>query len=68
MAKEVLSEIITRIKRSKHCSVSIDSTPNKAHIGQLTIALRYMEEINSVERFLTFLPNYSHTGIEMANY
>lgn len=67
MAKEVLGEIITRIKKSKYYSVSVDSTPDEAHIDQLTIVVRYMEEITPVERFLTFVPNCGHTGIEMAN-
>lgn len=67
MAKEVLSEIITRIKKSKYFSVSVDSTPDEAHIDQLTILLRYIEGINPVERFLTFIPNCGHTGIEMSN-
>ncbi|XP_060861872.1 uncharacterized protein LOC132938900 [Metopolophium dirhodum] len=67
MAKEVLSEIITTIKKSKYFSVSVDSTPDEAHIDQLTIVLCYIEGINPVERFLTFVPNCGHTGIEMAN-
>ncbi|XP_022163131.1 zinc finger MYM-type protein 1-like [Myzus persicae] len=67
MAKEVLGEIITRIKKSKYYFVSVDSTPDEAHIDQLTIVVRYMEEITPVERFLTFVPNCGHTGIEMAN-
>jgi len=67
MAKEVLGEIITRIKKSKYYSVSVDSTPDEAHIDQLTIVVRYMEKMNPVERFLTFVPNCGHTGIEMAN-
>ncbi|KAL4084913.1 hypothetical protein QTP88_027781 [Uroleucon formosanum] len=51
IAKEVLSKIITRIKKSKYFSVSVDSTSG----------------INPVERFLTFVPNCNHTGIKMAN-
>ncbi|KAE9541313.1 hypothetical protein AGLY_004558 [Aphis glycines] len=67
MAKDVLGEIITRIKKSKYYSVSVDSTSDEAHIDQLTIVVLYMETMNPVERFLTFVPNCGHTGVEMAN-
>lgn len=66
MAKEVLAEICTRMKKAKYYSVSVDSTPDEGHIDQLTIVVRYMEGIHPVERFLTLIPNCGHTGKEMA--
>lgn len=64
MVKEVLREIITRVKKSKYYSVSVDSSPDEAH--QLTIILRLLEDINPTKRFLTFIPNCGHIGNDMA--
>lgn len=62
MGDKVLNEIVTRIKQSKYYPVSVDSTPDEAHIDQLTIVVRYIEKSMPKERFLTFLPNCGHTG------
>lgn len=40
MGERVLSEIILRIKHSKYYSISLDSTPDKSHIDQLTLVFR----------------------------
>lgn len=66
MAKSVINEIITRLKISKHHSVSVDSTPDEGHIDQLTVIFRYMENLIPVERFLTFLLNSGHMGKAIA--
>lgn len=66
MANDVLTEIITRIKSTKYFSISVDSTPDEGHIDQLTIVIRYMEDLIPVERFLTFIPNCGHTGHDIA--
>lgn len=50
MAKEVLGEIITRIQKSKYFSVFVDSTPDEAHIDQLTIVVRYIYGKNESSR------------------
>lgn len=52
-------------KKSKFYSVSVDSTLNETHIDKLTLVLRHMEEINPVERFLMFVPNYGYTSINI---
>ena len=65
MGNQVLHEIISRIKRSKYYSVSIDSTADEGHIDQLTLIFRYMERDTPVERFVTFLPNKGHNAQEM---
>ena len=62
MGERVLNEIITGIRDSKYFSVSVDSTPNEAHIDHLTIVIRYMEKSMPNERFLSFLPNIGNTG------
>ncbi|XP_051165718.1 uncharacterized protein LOC127284365 [Leptopilina boulardi] len=66
MGKEVLREIVSRIKKAKYYSVSVDSTVDEGHIDQLTVVIRYMENLNPVERFLTFIPNVGHQGKDMA--
>ncbi|XP_046597644.1 zinc finger MYM-type protein 1-like [Neodiprion lecontei] len=67
MGDKVLTEIVSRIKKSKYYSVSVDSTPDESHIDQLTIVVRYMEGSMPEERFLTFLPNCDHSGKATAN-
>ncbi|CAI6371989.1 unnamed protein product [Macrosiphum euphorbiae] len=67
MGDKVLTEIVSRIKKSKYYSVSVDSTPDESHTDQLTIVVRYMEGSTPKERFLTFLPNCGHTGEATAN-
>ena len=49
MGKRVLLEITSCIKESKYYSISLDSTPDKGHIDQLTLVFRYMEKKNSEE-------------------
>ncbi|XP_065662638.1 uncharacterized protein LOC136085275 [Hydra vulgaris] len=67
MGSQVLKYIFGSIKKSKYFSVTVDSTPDEAHIDQLTIIIRYMdmEKLIPNERFLTFIPNTGHTGREM---
>jgi hypothetical protein len=67
MGDKVLTEIVSKIKKSKYYSLSVDSTPDESHIDQLNIVVRYMEGSTPKERFLTFLPNCGHTGEATAN-
>ena len=48
MGKQVLDEIISRIKKSKYYSISLEG-----HVDQLTLIFRYMENTIPVERFVT---------------
>ena len=41
MVSSVHSKIVDEIKAAKYYGLSIDSTPDIAHIDQLTIVLRY---------------------------
>ena len=67
MGKATLKVIVDRVKRSKYYSVSVDSTPDIAHVDQLTIILRHMEVDEPVERFNTFLEKRGHKGQIMAD-
>lgn len=67
MGEQVLGEIISRVKKSKYYSISLDSTPDAAHIDQLTLVLRYMEKDGPVERFVTFMANKGHGAQDMFN-
>ncbi|XP_065645349.1 uncharacterized protein LOC136075840 [Hydra vulgaris] len=67
MGSQVLKYIFCSIKKSKYFLVYVNSTPDQAHIDQLTIIVRYMdmEKLIPNERLLTFSPNTGHTGREM---
>lgn len=66
LGAEVRDIILKAIKRSKYFSLVIDSTPDVAHIDQLTICVRYVDDEGlAMERFLVFLPNVGHKGNEM---
>lgn len=63
MGQRIQAEIINQVQRSKYFAMIVDSTPDLAHIDQLTFVVRYVSEQGQVfERFLKFLPIYSHTG------
>ena len=66
LGRNVRSVFIKEIKDAKYFSIIVDSTPDIAHIDQLTIVVRYVNKNGSaVERFLTFLDNTGHKSAEM---
>ena len=65
MGKRVFDEIISRIKKSRYYSISLDSTPDEGHVDQLTLICRFIERDIPVERFLTYIPNQGHKAQEM---
>lgn len=68
MAEEVVRKIILETKEAKYFSISVDSTPDIAHVDQLSFILRYVNtEGTPVERFLAFIPNAGHKSEELAN-
>lgn len=67
MAKKVLNEIINRLQSAKYYSISVNSSPDEARIDQLTVTIRYLENSQPVERFVTCLPNVSHCDQQMAD-
>lgn len=58
MVKIIENEIITRLKKLKYYSVSVDSTSDEGHIDQLTIIFRYMENYIPVKRLCLQLRLY----------
>ena len=66
MGQKDLSVIVSEIKTAKYFSISVDSTPDIAHVDQLTVVIRYVLKDGPVERFLTSIPMFSHTGAEIA--
>ena len=67
MGEQVLGEIISRVKKSKYYSISLDSISNAAHIDQLALVLRFMEKDGPVERFVIVMANKCHGTQEMFN-
>ena len=41
-------------------SISVDSTPDISHIDQLTFTVRYVHGCEPIERFIKFIPIFSH--------
>ena len=66
MGQKVLSVFVSEIKTAKYFSISVNSTPDIAHVDQLTVVIRYVLKSGPVKRFLTFIPIFSHTGAEIA--
>ena len=60
LSSEVTKLILISISNAKCFSIIVDSTPDISHIDQLTFVLRYIEDGEPVERFITFTPIKSH--------
>ena len=69
MGEQVMDAIQDEISKSRHFSVSVDSTLDITHSDQLTIIVRYinMVDYQPVERFLTFINISNHTGKNLAD-
>ena len=65
MGQKVLSVIVDEIKTAKYFSISVDSTPDIMYVDQLTLIIRYVLQSGPVERFLKFIPIFSHTGLKI---
>ena len=63
MGRKVVSNIVDEIKLAKFFSISIDSTPDVAHVDQLTVVIRYVLKEGPAERFLTFIPMAYYTNV-----
>ncbi|XP_026482761.1 zinc finger MYM-type protein 1-like [Ctenocephalides felis] len=58
---KVLKHITKEVQSAKYFGVIVDSTPDIAHVDQLTIIIRYVRNNGEiVERFLEFIPNTGH--------
>ena len=61
LSDRVKAKIIAKIKKAKYYSISIDSTPDIAHIDQLSIVIRYVWiDGQPMERFLAFIDIEKH--------
>jgi hypothetical protein len=68
MEKKLELSIITEIKTAKYFAISVDSTPDVAHIDQLTFIVRYVKENGKpVERFIRFIELYGHGAANMTD-
>ncbi|KAL3891609.1 hypothetical protein ACJMK2_003864 [Sinanodonta woodiana] len=67
MAHKIRHSILDDLKTAWYFSLSVDSTPDRSHIDQLTVIVRYVSPDDGfpIERFLTFLEMGSHTGESM---
>ncbi|KAG5886444.1 hypothetical protein JTB14_024658 [Gonioctena quinquepunctata] len=66
MAEKVLIYISDEIKKAKYFSLIVDSTPDAAHVDQLTLVIRYVSDNGEpCERFIKFLPSVGHKAQEM---
>lgn len=66
MAAKVAQSITKNIQNAKYFSFSVDSTPDIAHVDQLSLIVRFVKENGQpVERFLCFLPNTGHKSEDM---
>ena len=66
MDQMVLSVIVDEIKPAKYFLISVDATPDIMHVDQLTVIILYVFQYGPVERFLKFIPIFSHTGSKIA--
>ena len=67
MAQKVQKQIIEEILCAKYYSIIIDSTPDITHLDQLCFVLRYVIHSEPLERFLKFIPMYSHKSEVLEN-
>ena len=67
MGERVLAEIVSRIKKSKYYSLSMDSTTDEGHLDQLTLTFRYMEKGSPVERFVKLMGNQAHKAKDIVD-
>uniref|UniRef100_A0A096MAY1 HAT C-terminal dimerisation domain-containing protein n=1 Tax=Poecilia formosa TaxID=48698 RepID=A0A096MAY1_POEFO len=52
MGDRVLSEIVSEVKMAKYFSISVDSTPDMAHVDQLTFVLRPVDLVGSLREYI----------------
>lgn len=68
LAKEVTNFMTKELETAKYFAIIVDSTPNVSHIDQLTLIIRYvLPNGQPVERFLGFLPIFSHTAESLSH-
>ena len=68
-AKKITEMNVAEVVKAKYYSISVDSSPDISHVDQLVVVIRYVHPNRHVcvERFLTFIPIFSHTGVSLAD-
>ncbi|XP_033218480.1 52 kDa repressor of the inhibitor of the protein kinase-like [Belonocnema kinseyi] len=62
----VQEKIIQEVKGAQYYSMIIDSTLDISHIDELSIGVRYVNPFGqSAERFLAFVPIFSHKDVSL---
>lgn len=66
ISNSIKNKIICIIKAAKHYSIIVDSTPDKSHVEQVTLVIRFVHQENNIfkirEHFLGLLEGKSKTG------
>lgn len=65
LAEEVKGKIIKELQHCKYFSISLDSTPDIAHVDQLSLIVRYVLPTGPVERFVKYLDMEGHAAAQM---
>ena len=65
LGTHIQQHIVRELKAAKYFSISLDSTPDLAHVDQLTLIIRYVLPSGPVERFVKFLELPGHTADQM---
>lgn len=66
MGEKLRNEILKEMKAAKYFSIILDSTPDIAHVDELSYVFRYVQSDGTpIERFFCFLPNIGHKSEEM---
>ncbi|KAF2892867.1 hypothetical protein ILUMI_13306 [Ignelater luminosus] len=65
LGSHVLSKIVENVKSAKYYCVTVDSTTDIDHVDQLSIALRYIEKCQPLERFVQFMGNPDKNALDM---
>ena len=70
MAKEVTTKNANEVKKTKCCSITVDSTLDVTHVDQLTFIIRYVQNDGTiVERFMKFIDsNGQHDAESITNH
>ena len=63
----VQNTIIKEVRESKYFSLIVDSTPDISKTDQLSVIIRYCLDGEIYERFLSFIPIISHSGVDLFN-
>ncbi len=61
--KEILDQILIKVRASKFYSILFDETTDVAHMSQLSLVIRYLHEGSIREDFIGFLDSFEELGL-----